>query len=156
MTMDDEDLRRAWDRGEPMEVDRSRRSPTSVLSLRLPDSMLQQLTTKARAQGKAAGTLAREIIESALAEDLPVTPATLASLFKRWGSDALVQRPTATFDLVFASKTISNGFWVSQVNPFAVTNYDFAESRQFFGFKNPVVTSRTVETETEPAGENAA
>ena len=155
--MSDEDLRSAWDRGKPMDVDRSRRNSTSVLSVRVPDSVMEELTARARAQDKAACTLAREILESALVEDAPVTPTTLASMFRRWVGEALVSRPTSTFDLVFASRVITDGLWVSQVKPFSPTNYDFAEtSPHFFGFKHPLVTSRTVESETEPAGEDAA
>ena len=155
--MNDEDLRQAWERGKPLEADRARRAATTVLSLRLPDSVMEELTTKARNQGKAAGTFARELIESALAEDMPVTPTTLASMFRRWVGEALVPRAMPTFDLVFASRTISNGFWVSQEKLFASSNYEFAESGvRLAGFEHPDVTSRTVKVETEPAGENAA
>ena len=101
--MSDEDLRKAWERGKPIEVDRTRRSSTSVLSLRLPDQMMEELSDRARTEGKAAGTLAREFIEAALTKDMPVTPSTLARMFERWVGEAVVTRPVATFDLVFAS-----------------------------------------------------
>jgi len=155
--MSDEDLRQAWERGKPMDADRTRRTPTSVLSLRLPDALMEELTERARSQGKPAGTLARELLEASLTEDRPVTPSWLAGMFTRWVGEAF--RPVATpkFDFMFASRTISNGFWVSYVKPFASDNYDFPKSELgFVGFEDPIVTSRTVEIETEPAGENAA
>lgn len=137
-----------------MEVDRTPRAPTVVLSLRLPDSSMEALTEWARSQGKAAGTLARELIEAAIASGGPVTPPRLAGMFSRWVNEAL--EPTSTVDFIFASSPIAATCWFSyESRQLLEENYHFALTGTRL-FQDPVLTSRTIEAETEPAGENAA
>ncbi len=155
--MSDEDLRKAWERGKPMDVDRVRKASSSVLSIRLPDSVFETLTERARSEGKAAGTLAREVLESALAVQGPITPPSLASMFTRWVGEAM-DTTVQTLEFTYASPSLSNGLWASCERVLSeTTNYFFASQLvHFSGFKEPIWTSRKTELETEPAGEEAA
>ncbi len=155
--MTDEDLRKAWERGKPMQVDRVKRASTSVLSIRVPDSIFEALTERARSEGKAAGTLARELLESAVAAQSQITPPTLANMFTRWVGEALYPAATPRLEITYASPVISSGFWVSYERLYPDPNYVFARYLSHFsGFKDPVWTSRNMEPDTEPAGEKAA
>ncbi len=74
-----EEALRLWKEARPVEVER-RRSGSSVLSVRLPDHVFDELVLEAQRQGKGPATLARELIE----EGLTGTGATsLALLFER-------------------------------------------------------------------------
>jgi plasmid stability protein len=84
----DRDLRRAWERGKPAELERGR-PRTSVLSIRVPTELLRELSDRAGAQGKSTSELARELIESALLADGPSTPRELAAAFARWVEEVL-------------------------------------------------------------------
>ncbi len=73
---------RLWEEARPAQVDRRRRE-SSVLSVRLPSHVLDQLVRQARGQGKGPATLARELIEEGLARTEEASPAVLAQLLAR-------------------------------------------------------------------------
>lgn len=68
-----EEALRLWKEARPVKVER-RRSGSSVLSVRLPDRVFDELVLEARRQGKGPATLARELIEEGLArrEEAPL------------------------------------------------------------------------------------
>lgn len=154
--MSEDDLRKAWERGKPMDIDRVRKASSSVLSIRLPDSVFEALTERARYERKAAGTLARELLESAVAAQAPITPPSLASMFTKWVGEAM-DTTRQTLEFTYTSPSLSNGLWASCERVLSETNYFFASQLvHFSGFKEPIWTSRKTELETEPAGEEAA
>ncbi len=80
LTEDDltkEEAMRLWKQGRPVEVER-RRAESSVLSVRLPRHVFDELVAEAQRQGKGPATLARELIEEGLAQRDGVSPALLA------------------------------------------------------------------------------
>jgi hypothetical protein len=144
MTMD-EDLRKGWDRGAPMEANRKRKSSTTVLSVRLPDQTFIRLTNAAKTSGKAAGTFARELIERALDEGTAPTPEHLARLFVKWVGEAAVHTSVSDFEITYSSPAVSRHVWVSHDVAWGVANYNFANVGLFTkGYAKPV----TVETST--------
>jgi hypothetical protein len=155
--MSDEDLRQAWERGKPVEADRERRSPTTVLSLRLSDEIMQRLSEQARERDKPIGTLARELIEVAVTAEGPVTPPSLASMFTRWIKEALQPAAAPMITWSYVSSTVAKDSWLSFERTIPGDNYELVWSPfGITGPRAPLVTSRTMETDTEPAGEVAA
>ena len=77
--MTKEEALRLWEEARPVKVER-RRSGSSVLSVRLPDHVFDELVLEAQRQGKGPATLARELIEEGLARQ---EAAPLALLFER-------------------------------------------------------------------------
>ncbi len=65
--MTKEEALRLWEQARPVEVERRRRE-SSVLSVRLPSHVFDELVREARWQGKGPATLARELIEEGLAQ----------------------------------------------------------------------------------------
>ena len=82
------DLQHAWERGEPVELKRDR-PPTSVLSIRVPSPLFDELSERARDVLKPVSHVARELIESGLARQGPSTPPDLARSFSRWVEEEL-------------------------------------------------------------------
>lgn len=99
LTEDDltkEEVLRLWKRSRPVEVER-RRAESSVLSVRLPHHLFDELVAEAQRQGKGPATLARELIEEGLARK---EEASLALLFHRLAQrleDLFVGAPSVRF-----------------------------------------------------------
>jgi hypothetical protein len=74
---------RLWDAAKVVRVTRRRGETSAILSVRLPRETLRALTLAARAQDKGPGTLAREMIEQALAMQETSPPALIASVLSR-------------------------------------------------------------------------
>lgn len=81
------DLARAWDRGRPADIRRSR-SPTTVLSVRVSDEVLERLSSRAHQEGTSVSDVARRLLERGLDDELPGTPTELARAFARWVDEA--------------------------------------------------------------------
>jgi hypothetical protein len=143
--MKSDDLRAAWERGTPMEVDRRRGSSSTVLSVRLPDQTFVTLTNAAKMQGKAASTFAREIIEGALSEGGSTTPDYLARLFVKWVGETYVPSPVSEFEITYTSPTVSQHVWISRDAAWGIANYEFANLGLF---KSGYVSVTTVNTAT--------
>ncbi len=97
--MTKEETRQLWDTAQPVEVERRRRE-SSVLSVRLPFHVFDDLVREAYLRGKGPATLARELIEEGLArgEDAPLVLLALR-LAQR------LQEPVREAPLVRFSKT---------------------------------------------------
>lgn len=78
-----EEIREAWRRGRPASMERSRSGPTSVLSIRVPDSLMMVLTEQAQRQGIPPSRLARELIERGVQEESQTTPIGLIGILRR-------------------------------------------------------------------------
>lgn len=79
LTEDDlpkEDALRLWRQARPVQVERQR-AESSVLSVRLPHHVFDELVAEAQRQGKGPATLARELIEEGLARKEEASPALL-------------------------------------------------------------------------------
>ncbi|MDR5697996.1 MAG: hypothetical protein QN135_09885 [Armatimonadota bacterium] len=77
--MTKEEPQRLWETAQPVGVERRRRE-SSVLSVRLPSHVFDELVWEAQRQGKGPATLARELIEDGLTRK---EAAPLALLFER-------------------------------------------------------------------------
>jgi hypothetical protein len=62
---------------------RTKRSPTSVLSLRVSDDVMRTLADRAKLEGRSVGTLARDLLERCLQEQAPVTPSGFVSMLRK-------------------------------------------------------------------------
>lgn len=83
---EDRDLIQAWEQGKPAEVTRVRTS-SSVLSIRIPHELFEELSNRADGAGKSVSQFARELIEQGLSSDAPSTPIEVASMFSRWAHE---------------------------------------------------------------------
>jgi hypothetical protein len=116
---------------------------------------MRALAERARNEDKAIGTLGRELLEAALADEAPTTPQSLASMFERWIGEALNPASTPTLGSFMTSRPIAAKCWFS-FDTVSRRNVHFAEAPSvFFGISKPIVTSRTVEPETDSAGKAA-
>lgn len=83
-----------WEEARPAQVDRRGRE-SSVLSVRLPSHVLDELVRQARGQGKGLATLARELIEQRLASPAvhfgPGAPSLARGEFSCLQRDALAR-----------------------------------------------------------------
>ena len=80
---EEDEILDAWRRAKPVKV-RVRRDPTSVLSIRVPQATLKELSERGAAEGKPASEYARDLIERGLASGRTGTPSELGRLFTRW------------------------------------------------------------------------
>jgi predicted DNA-binding protein len=80
--MSKEEALRLWEEARPVEVER-RRAESSVLSVRLPHHVFDELVEEARRQGKGPATLARELIEEGLARREDTSPVLLLESLAR-------------------------------------------------------------------------
>ncbi len=85
-----------WRKGEPAKVERSLRSDSTVLSVRMPRETLRYLTVFAREQGKGPGTLARELIEQGLSLESAPSSNITARVLGRLLEVQEERRPWAT------------------------------------------------------------
>jgi hypothetical protein len=81
---DSHDLEAAWEKGKPVRLSRTRREPTSVLSIRVPQRVLVELTEIGRQQNKSVSAVGRELLESAVDAQGEAIPERLAEAFGRW------------------------------------------------------------------------
>lgn len=99
LTEDDlpkEEALRLWRQARPVQVER-RRAESSVLSVRLPQHLLDELVAEAQRQGKGPATLARELIEEGLARKEEVSPALLFRRLAQFLEDRAVEAPSVRF-----------------------------------------------------------
>ncbi len=82
-----EDLAEAWEQGDPVEIRRSK-GDTSVLSIRVQRSVLEQLTAAGKRQDCPPTRLARQFIEEGLARAGEDDPVLLARVTERLFSAA--------------------------------------------------------------------
>jgi hypothetical protein len=101
----------AWRRGKPFEGDR-RRPPTSVLSIRIPTEILQELTDRAVRANKPASQYARELIEDCLASEPGVGPSIWSRLFSRWVAEADQVVPDVKWELSSSVCKVFEYSWV--------------------------------------------
>lgn len=83
MPDEDAEIAPSWEQGAPTELTVSPRLSV-VLSVRLPAPVVERLSARAEREGRTESQVARDLIESGLATDLPTTPAELARAFSRW------------------------------------------------------------------------
>ena len=107
-------LKEAWQRGQPVELDRSgAETSSSVLSVRMPRSLLKELSAAARRIGKGPATLARELIEQGLALDHPASNEVLGRVLGR----VIQQVPSESVHLRWlpshSGPSTSFGSWLS-------------------------------------------
>jgi hypothetical protein len=107
-------LKEAWQRGQPVELDRSgAETSSSVLSVRMPRSLLKELSTAARQIGKGPATLARELIEQGLALGHPTSNEVLGRVLGR----VIQQLPSESVHLrllpLHSGPSLSFGSWLS-------------------------------------------
>lgn len=84
----EEEALEVWEKGTPVEVKRDR-PPTSVLSLRLPKELFEQISDQAEARGMSVSAFGRDVIEGALLSQMPSTPIDVASMFHRWALESM-------------------------------------------------------------------
>jgi hypothetical protein len=106
----EEEFERAWSEGTPVELDTSKSAKTTVLSVRVPRELLYDISQLAVSQGKAPGTFARELIESALAANYPASPALLGTVLARLLE---LQARSAPVHFRIANEHIFPGAWAS-------------------------------------------
>lgn len=87
-TNEDRDLIQAWEQGKPADIKRVRPS-SSVLSIRIPHELFEDLSNRAEEAGKSVSQFARELIEQGLTSDVPSTPVEVASMFYRWAHEMI-------------------------------------------------------------------
>jgi hypothetical protein len=107
-------LKEAWQKGQPVELDRSgAETSSSVLSVRMPRSLLKELSTAARRIGKGPATLARELIEQGLALEHPASNEVLGRVLGR----VIQQLPSESVHLrllpLHTGPSVSFGSWLS-------------------------------------------
>lgn len=82
--MYNDDLAAALEQATPVEVKPVEGEGTSVLSIRMPRSLLRELTVAARNEGSPPGSYARELLEQSLVlSDNVVSPAITARVLAR-------------------------------------------------------------------------
>jgi hypothetical protein len=154
-------LKEAWQRGQPVELDRSGpETSSSVLSVRMPRSLLKELSTAARRIGKGPATLARELIEQGLALDHPASNEVLGRVLGR----VIQQIPGESVHLRWlpshSGTSASSGSWLSYSSEMHVLTGEIISG--IAAIWNPskvsVITSSTASTEkTAPVADiNAA
>lgn len=84
----EEEALEVWEKGTPVEVKRERPS-TSVLSLRLPKELFEQISDQAEARGMSVSAFGRDLIERALISQMPSSPIDVASMFHRWALESM-------------------------------------------------------------------
>jgi hypothetical protein len=102
-------VRQAWERGRPASMERKRRSPSSVLSIRVPDHLMDALSSRALEEGKPTGMLARELLEGTLQENTPVTPRGLVSMVRKAVEEMEASRVEWELEM---SPGLSRSLWV--------------------------------------------
>jgi predicted transcriptional regulator len=107
-----EALRDAWRRGRRAHMERTRAPNSSVLSVRVPDALLRQLTVIASEQDKPVGTLARELIEDAVLAKAARTPQSLARQFARWANEIDWTEPEIDLAITYTSRVLINNSWL--------------------------------------------
>ena len=68
-----DDYKKAWEAGRPDALERTR-SDSVVLSVRVPRSVLEELTRRARAEGKPVSDIVRDLISRQLAMPVQKRP----------------------------------------------------------------------------------
>lgn len=85
-----DDLASAWESGEATTIAPPQEPKTSVLSIRLPQELLKELTAIARENDRPPTTFARELIEVALTLDYPVSGALITRVLGRLLENAAI------------------------------------------------------------------
>jgi len=107
-------LKEAWQQGQPVEMDRSGAdTSSSVLSVRMPRTLLKELSTEARRIGKAPATLARELIEQGLALDHPTSSAVLSRVLGRLIQQLPEEATGGTWIPIYSGPALSIASWLS-------------------------------------------
>jgi predicted DNA-binding protein len=139
-------LKEAWQKGQPVELDRSgAETSSSVLSVRMPRSLLKELSTAARRIGKGPATLARELIEQGLALDHPASNEVLGRVLGR----VIQQLPSESVHLrllpLHTGPSASFGSWLSYSSEMHVLTGEIVSGvvASWNPSKAPVITSST-------------
>ncbi|MGI8427131.1 MAG: hypothetical protein ACR2FO_07755 [Actinomycetota bacterium] len=103
----EEEALEVWEKGTPVEVKRDR--PTSsVLSLRLPQDLFEEISDLAEARGMSVSAFGRDLMEKALGSQSPSTPIDVASMFHRWALESMEGVRLSTL----VSPAITRDSWV--------------------------------------------
>ncbi|MEO7803080.1 MAG: hypothetical protein ABIS18_01155 [Actinomycetota bacterium] len=103
----EEEALEVWKKGTQVEVKRDRPS-SSVLSLRLPKELFEEISDLAEAKGMSVSAFGRDLIEKALANQSPSTPLDVATMFNRWALESMEGVRLSTF----VSPAIRRDSWV--------------------------------------------
>jgi hypothetical protein len=151
---EEEGLREAWRKGRPAGMERVRAPNSSVLSIRVSDDLLQQLTDAARREDKPVGTYARELIERVVVSHAERTPRNLARIFSQWADELDWVEPDIGLAITYASEALLRNCWVVASGSSSEVRWGIAATDLAYGGRfHPSVSSsgQTKTPQTEPA-----